>query len=54
MSRKTIIWIGMFVGSSIGGYIPVFFGGDILGMTSIFTTAIGGILGIWAAFKMSQ
>ncbi|MEK7567995.1 MAG: hypothetical protein AAB513_03700 [Patescibacteria group bacterium] len=27
MDSKKIIWIGMFVGSGIGGYLPVFSGG---------------------------
>lgn len=54
MSTKTAVMIGMTVGSIIGGYIPVLFGASMLSMISIFTTAIGGFLGIWIGWKLSN
>jgi len=54
MSRKTLIMIGMFVGSIAGGYIPVIFGASLLSFTSIIGNAIGGILGVWIAFKLTN
>lgn len=53
MNTKSFIWLGMIVGSSIGGFLPTLFGGSALGMTSVFTTALGGLLGIWAGYKIS-
>jgi hypothetical protein len=50
MSRKKFIMIGMFMGSTIGGYAPVLFGADSLSVSLVGST-IGGLLGIWAAFK---
>lgn len=45
---------GMIAGSFIGGYVPVLFGADLLSFTSIIGNGIGGILGIWIAFKLTQ
>jgi hypothetical protein len=54
MSAKSLIWIGMFIGSTLGGYIPTLFGGSVLDVASVFGSAIGGILGIWAGYKLSH
>jgi hypothetical protein len=42
-----IIMICMFIGTTIGGYIPSFFGADIFSIYSIIGTVLGGFLGIW-------
>jgi hypothetical protein len=52
MSSKTLIWGGMFVGSTIGSFIPYFWNGDI--MTISLWSAIGGFAGIWAGFKLAK
>lgn len=54
MNSKSIIWVGMFVGSAIGGYIPMIWGGSLLSFTSIILTAVGGIIGIYLGFKISK
>jgi hypothetical protein len=54
MSRKTLIWIGAIVGSTAGGYLPMLFGVSAFSMTSIIGGVIGGLLGIWLAFRMSN
>lgn len=54
VSSKSLAMIGMIVGSLIGGYIPVLFGADLLSLISVITTAIGGILGVWLALKISD
>jgi len=46
--------IGMFLGSSIGGYIPILFGARMLSFSSILFSAIGGIIGIYIAYKFSE
>ena len=53
MSRKKMIMFGMFVGSIAGGYIPSLFGVDDLSMISLLGSFVGGILGIWIAYKLS-
>ena len=54
MSGKGWIWIGMGAGSTVGGMLPVLWGGSLLGFASIFLTAAGGMLGIWAGFKFAK
>lgn len=54
MSIKTLIFIGMMIGSIIGGYIPSLWGADIFSMWSLVLSAVGGLLGIWAGFKLGN
>lgn len=50
--NKKIIMLGMIFGSTIGGYIPTLFGADLFSLSSVFSGAFGGIIGIWIVFKM--
>jgi hypothetical protein len=52
MNSNRIVWIGMAIGSTIGGLIPVLWGASFLSFSSIITTAVGGIAGIWLGFKL--
>ena len=54
MSRKTIIIIGMIVGSTIGGYLPTLFGAHAISYWTLLGSTIGGFLGIYIAFKFSS
>lgn len=54
MSRAALVMLGMIIGSIIGGYIPVFFGVGLLSLWSIIFNAIGGVVGIWIAFKLTE
>jgi hypothetical protein len=54
MSRKTLIWIGMTAGSTIGAYAPLLWGASALSFSSIVLSAVGGITGIYLGFKASD
>ena len=54
MSTKSIIWIGMFIGSTIGSFIPSLWGDNFLSLSSMLLTALGGLVGIWLGYKMSR
>ena len=54
MNTKSLIWIGVFVGGSVGGAIPLLWGADMLSLSSIFLSMVGGLAGIWAGFKLGQ
>ncbi len=54
MSRKTIIWITLAIGSTVGGMLPTLWGDSFISMTSIFLTAVGGFVGIYVGFKVSE
>lgn len=54
MERKHLIYIFMAIGSAVGGYLPLVWGGSVFSMTSIVLTAVGGIAGIWLGFKIGS
>lgn len=54
MSRRFLVLLGMTIGSIAGGYIPVLFGADLLSFTSIICNAIGGLVGIWISYKLTE
>lgn len=54
MSQKSLIWIGLFIGSTIGSFVPELWGGGMLSISSIIFSTIGGIVGIYLGFKLGQ
>jgi len=54
MSRKTLVWIGLSIGSVAGGYVPLLWGADMFSFSSVLFSAIGGILGIWLGFRLGE
>ena len=54
MERNKLIWLGLFVGGAVGGYIPAVWGGSMLSMSSIFLSAVGSFIGIWLGFKLGE
>ena len=52
--RKQLIWLGMGVGSFVGGYIPSLWGADYFSLWGVVFTAIGGFVGIWLGFKLGS
>lgn len=54
MSRKSLVMLGMIVGSAIGSYAPALFGVSLFSFTSILLGGVGGILGIWLAYKITN
>jgi hypothetical protein len=51
---KTFIILGMVLGSSIGGYLPMLFGVDMFSLWPVVGSTIGGFGGIWLAYKVSE
>jgi uncharacterized membrane protein YeaQ/YmgE (transglycosylase-associated protein family) len=54
MSGKKIVMLGLFVGSTIGGFIPELWGADMFSLSGFVWSFIGGIAGIWAGYRVSQ
>jgi uncharacterized membrane protein YeaQ/YmgE (transglycosylase-associated protein family) len=54
MSTKTLVFLGMFIGSIVGGYLPSLWGADIFSMWSLVLSAVGGLLGIWVGYRMGN
>jgi uncharacterized membrane protein YeaQ/YmgE (transglycosylase-associated protein family) len=54
MSRKTLIMIGMVVGSTAGSFLPALWGGGLLSLASVLLGGVGGVAGIWIAYRMTR
>jgi hypothetical protein len=54
MSLKAWVWIGMFVGSTVAGFVPLLWGGSLLSMTSFVASFLGGIAGVWAGYELHK
>jgi len=54
MGSKPIIWIGMFVGGTVGGFVPLLWGDSSFSMSGIFFNAVGAVAGIYIAFRLSN
>jgi len=54
MKPKTLIWIGAFIGSTIGSYMPSLWGETVFSTSGVLLTFFGGILGIFIAYRISK
>jgi len=54
MRDRPLIWIGLFVGSTIGGMIPELWGAGMISFSSIILSGAGGMAGIYLGFKFSD
>lgn len=54
MESKTIVWIFMFIGSTIGGLIPNLWGAGLISFSGIILSGVGAIAGIYVGFKISR
>ncbi|MDB5266665.1 MAG: hypothetical protein JWN89_480 [Parcubacteria group bacterium] len=44
----------MFVGSTVGNFVPALWGAGSLSFSGVFCSAIGAIIGIYIGFKISR
>jgi ABC-type antimicrobial peptide transport system permease subunit len=51
---KSLVYLCIAVFGFIGGYIPVLFGDSGFSLVSIITSGIGGLFGVWVAYKISN
>jgi len=54
MNTKTVVWVGIIIGSTIGSYIPVLWGGSLFSFSSIFLSALGAIIGIYIGYRLTN
>jgi hypothetical protein len=53
MNNKLIFFF-LFVGSTVGGYLPLLWGGSILSLSSVLWGAVGGGIGIYIGYTIGQ
>jgi uncharacterized membrane protein YeaQ/YmgE (transglycosylase-associated protein family) len=46
------IWLGILIGSSVGGLIPELWGASMLSYSSVLLSGIGAFVGLWIGYKM--
>lgn len=51
---KLLIFFFLFVGSMIGSFIPLLWGGSLLSFSSILWSTVGGLAGIVVGFKLGE
>lgn len=54
MPQKKVVMLGMIVGSTVGSYVPVLLGAGMLSFWSLIAGGVGGIAGIWLAYRLAQ
>jgi uncharacterized membrane protein YeaQ/YmgE (transglycosylase-associated protein family) len=47
------IWLGVLIGSAIGGFIPDLWGVGLFSYSSVLLSGIGAFVGLWLAIRMS-
>ena len=48
---KARIWIGVFIGSTVGEFIPGLWGSDVFSYSSVLLSGVGGFIGMWIAYS---
>jgi hypothetical protein len=51
---KKFVWTGAFFGSSIGGFVPAMWGGDLFSLPGLVASAAGALAGMWLGYRVSQ
>lgn len=54
MRSNPLVWIGLFIGSTIGGMVPDLWGAGLFSFSSIILSSVGALIGIYVGFKLSQ
>jgi hypothetical protein len=49
---KSRIWLAIFVGSTVGGFIPALWGGDLISYSGVLFSGVGAFIGLWIAYRM--
>ncbi len=50
--EKTIIMIGLAIGSTLGGMGPMLWGDSAVSLSSVLSGGLGGALGIWVGYRI--
>ena len=51
---KTLIWLGVFAGSALGGWVPTLWGADLLSLWGVFGSVVCGLAGSWAGSRLGR
>ena len=48
------IWMGIFIGSTVGGLIPELWGGDMISYSGVVLSTLGAFVGLWLGARASR
>ncbi len=48
---RSRVWLGIFVGSTIGGLLPALWGGNMISYTAVLLSGAGAFLGVWLVLR---
>ncbi len=51
---RSSIWIGIFIGSTIGGMIPSLWGDGLFSYSSVVLSGTGAFAGLWVGYRLSR
>ena len=54
MDARKLCWAGMIIGSGVGGYLPVLWGGEVISFAGVTCSLIGGLGGIWLGYRLGR
>jgi len=54
MGARKFIWLGMFVGSTIAGFIPTLWGAGLMSISGFLCSGAGGLVGIWLGYRVAN
>jgi len=49
---RSRIWLAIFIGSTIGGFIPALWDPDLFSYSSLLLSGVGAFAGLWIGYKM--
>ncbi len=47
MRSRSSIWLAIFIGSTVGGFIPELWGAETFSYSSVLLSGVGGFVGLW-------
>ncbi len=54
MNMKTFVWGGTFIGSTIGGFLPLLWGDNGLSLGSLVWSSVGAFVGILVGYYVGK
>jgi hypothetical protein len=51
--ERSIVWIFVGVGMTVGGLVPMTWGGSAFGLASLVFGSLGGVVGLWFAARLT-
>jgi uncharacterized membrane protein YeaQ/YmgE (transglycosylase-associated protein family) len=54
MTTKSMVMLGLVVGSTLGGFVPNLWGADTFSYWSLVFSTLGGALGIWLGYTFGS